>query len=172
MTSSVATSEKENGKVFRLPTIVPWLDNIALRDMQLHKQHSACVDAKGDVYQWGDGVFGSVVQGVAGPIPTLRGKVSVSGSCDLGNFPLTQYFSQNIVKLQLTESKVYALSSSGAVYVLAADALSQEILLSGPQSTGSWTNWLREGKKTIQYEELSPQQGLGWSERYCFPPQS
>jgi len=75
------------------------------------------------------------------------------------------------VKLQLTESKIYALSSSGAVYVLAADALSQEIPLSGPQSTGLWTNWLWEGGKTIQYEELSPQQGLGWSERYCFTPQ-
>lgn len=159
----------ENEKVFRLPTIVPWLDNIALRDMQLHKQHSACVDAKGDVYQWGHGVFGSAVQGVAGPIPTLRGKVGVSGGCDFGFFPLIQNLLQNIVKLQLTESKVYALSSSGTVYVLAADALSQEIPLNNPQSTESWTKWLWEGRKTIQYEELSPQQGLGWSERYFSP---
>lgn len=87
MTSGVATPESEKEKTIRFPTIASWLDDIALRDMQLHKQHSACVDAKGDVYQWGDGFFGSAVsQGAAKPIPTLRGKVSTCGCHDLEHF--------------------------------------------------------------------------------------
>ena len=56
-----------------------WLKDVALRDVALHEQHAACIDAKGDVYQWGDGYFGTVGSGNAStsgkPVLTLRGKV-------------------------------------------------------------------------------------------------
>jgi alpha-tubulin suppressor-like RCC1 family protein len=77
-TLAAAVSESEE-KGFRYPTIAKWLDNVALRVMQLHRRHAACVDARGDVYQWGDGFFGSAAfQGVKKPIPTLKGKVFTS----------------------------------------------------------------------------------------------
>ena len=37
---------------FRVPTSVPWLRDVALRDLALHERHGVCVDARGDVYQW------------------------------------------------------------------------------------------------------------------------
>lgn len=58
----------------RTPTFAAWLDNVALRDLALH-QHSACVDARGDVYQWGDGFFESRSDQTQKPKLTLRGKV-------------------------------------------------------------------------------------------------
>lgn len=73
--SSEGATEKEKDKDIRQPTIARWLDNVALRDMQLHRRHAACVDARGDVYQWGDGFFGPMLEGSAKPIPTLKGKV-------------------------------------------------------------------------------------------------
>lgn len=146
-TSRAVSGSEEKEKVIRSPTIAAWLDNVALRDMQLHRRHSACVDARGDVYQWGDGFLGSAaLQGAAKPIPTLTGK--------------------NIVKLQLTDYKVYALSASGKVYVLAADALNQEIPSGSSGAKGSWSSWLLGKSKNIQYQELTPQQELGWGERF------
>ena len=61
--------------VIRTPTNATWLDNIALRDLQLHEKHAACVDARGDVYQWGDGFFGKASSGTPSAKLTLRGKV-------------------------------------------------------------------------------------------------
>lgn len=59
------------------PTTVPWLEGVALRDVALHEGHAACVDARGDLYQWGDGFFGSdKKQQTYQPVLTLRGKVS------------------------------------------------------------------------------------------------
>jgi len=40
------------------PINVNWLKDIALRDLALHERHAACVDAKGDMYQWDDRFFG------------------------------------------------------------------------------------------------------------------
>ena len=62
------------------PTNVKWLENVALRDLVLHEHHAACVDSRGDVYQWGDGFFGSGSAPDAEarkPKATLVGKVGV-----------------------------------------------------------------------------------------------
>ncbi|KAF7972631.1 hypothetical protein HWV62_17284 [Athelia sp. TMB] len=61
----------------RTPASAAWLQNAALRDLALHERHAACVDARGDVYQWGDGFFGnspSSLDAQRSPILTLRGK--------------------------------------------------------------------------------------------------
>ena len=63
------------------PTNVKWLENVALRDLVLHEHHAACVDSRGDVYQWGDGFFGSGSASEAEarkPKATLIGKVGTS----------------------------------------------------------------------------------------------
>lgn len=59
---------------FQTPVNAKWLENMALRDIALHERHAACVDARGDVYQWGDGFFGSKSDAKI-PRITLRGKV-------------------------------------------------------------------------------------------------
>ena len=58
--------------LIRSPAVAKWLENVALRDLVLHETHAACVDVRGDVYQWGNGFFeGKSLQ----PVLTLRGKV-------------------------------------------------------------------------------------------------
>ena len=72
----------------RVPTDAAWFKNVALRDLVLHEQHAACVDARGDVYQWGDGFFGSTPgQSHARPELTLKGKVRVFISVNFGMGP-------------------------------------------------------------------------------------
>jgi hypothetical protein len=64
--------------LIRAPAVANWLDGVALRDLQLHETYGACVDAHGDVYQWGDGFYAGVIppggQGLP-PKITLKGKV-------------------------------------------------------------------------------------------------
>lgn len=49
---------------------------VALRDLAFHEKHAACVDAAGNLYQWGDGFFGDKEdQKVQEPVLTLIGKV-------------------------------------------------------------------------------------------------
>lgn len=55
------------------PTLLPWLDGVALRDLVLHETHAACVDARGDVYQWGSVLTQGNIS--TKPVRTLRGKV-------------------------------------------------------------------------------------------------
>jgi hypothetical protein len=55
----------------RTPTPAPWLADVALRDLALGTGHAACVDARGDVYQWGTGFASDVSE----PKVTLKGKV-------------------------------------------------------------------------------------------------
>ncbi len=64
----------------RTPAVAAWLEDVALRDLTLHQEHAACIDAKGDVYQWGDGFFGRTdsserPSSCGKPKLTLRGKV-------------------------------------------------------------------------------------------------
>jgi len=64
----------------RTPSVAAWFQNVALRDLALHENHAACVDARGDIYQWGDGFFGylsvpSDVNQDRRPTLTLQDKV-------------------------------------------------------------------------------------------------
>ncbi|KAE9406370.1 RCC1/BLIP-II [Gymnopus androsaceus JB14] len=87
------TSDTES---LRSPTTAPWLQNVVLRDLAFHEKYAAGVDARGDVYQWGEG---------AEPSITLKGK--------------------NIIQLACSGAKVYALSASGVIYALEADLTRQ-----------------------------------------------
>jgi hypothetical protein len=58
----------------RNPAGAEWLKDIALRDLTLQERHAACVDARGDVYQWGAGFSPSSTE----PTITLRNKVRIN----------------------------------------------------------------------------------------------
>lgn len=76
---------------------------------------------------------------------------------------------QNIIQLQLTNEKLYALSASGKVYVLATDVLQQELPVAAPTpSSDSWwgTGWFWGEDETVDFAELSPAAHLGWKESY------
>jgi alpha-tubulin suppressor-like RCC1 family protein len=62
-------------ETIRTPSVAKWLDGVALRDLVIHRQHAACVDARGDVYQWGSGFSGSDPGKQVKPTLTLRNKV-------------------------------------------------------------------------------------------------
>ncbi|KAG1826948.1 regulator of chromosome condensation 1/beta-lactamase-inhibitor protein II [Suillus subaureus] len=136
------------------PVNASWLKGVALRDLALHERHAACVDARGDVYQWGDGFFGSSATSESepqGPKLTLRG--------------------HNIIQLQLTESRIYALSASGKIYVIAANAEQQKApppkqLPAGTTSLwGPGWIWGAQGN-AIDFMEITPKQKLGWGEQF------
>ncbi|KAK7015016.1 mitochondrial protein fmp25 [Favolaschia claudopus] len=117
-----------------------WLNNVALRDLALHEQHAACVDAHGDVYQWGEGYKIPEADSDGKPTRTLSGK--------------------DIVKLQLTPNRVFALSKSGHVYVLDANASNQSV-----QTRSSWWNfWSRPS--SVDFVELTTHSTFGWGEKF------
>jgi len=69
------------GDPIRKPAIAGWLDGVALRDFGLLEKHAACIDARGDVYQWGAGFDGKSSNATVNfPKRTLRGKVCVTTS--------------------------------------------------------------------------------------------
>lgn len=139
----------QSDEPIRAPAVAGWLEGVALRDLALHERHGACVDARGDVYQWGDGFFGQEEPGNRMPHRTLRGK--------------------NIVNLQLTEAKLFALSASGKIYVLATDAKSQELRPGVPTpSSDSWwgTGWLWGEDETVDFVQIAPREPLGWGESF------
>ncbi|KAJ3773826.1 regulator of chromosome condensation 1/beta-lactamase-inhibitor protein II [Lentinula raphanica] len=125
----------------RSPTTAKWLDNVALRDLALHSQYAVCVDARGDVYQWGQGVD---------PSPILKG--------------------QNIVQIQPTDARIYALSRSGKIYALDAD-LSRHSS-SEPASTkrlnSPWwsTGWIWGEEVVGSFQEIIPRTQLSWGEKF------
>lgn len=133
------------------PTNVSWLENVALRDLALHERHAACVDARGDVYQWGDGFFSSVSTSepeARRPKPTLLGK--------------------DIVRVRVTDSKVYALSASGKIYVFAANEGLQKPKVPSEHRGSSWWgfDWLWRGRTDIDFVELFPREKLKWREHF------
>ncbi|KAG6376199.1 regulator of chromosome condensation 1/beta-lactamase-inhibitor protein II [Boletus reticuloceps] len=133
-------------ETFQTPVNAKWLENVALRDLALHEKHAACVDARGDVCQWGDG-FSCSKSDVKAPKITLRGK--------------------NIVKVQLTGSRVYALSATGRIYVFAANEEQQQLPKPRISSATSWdlSGWTGRERQAIDFVEIFPKERLNWGEK-------
>ncbi|KAH8107169.1 RCC1/BLIP-II [Cristinia sonorae] len=144
----VLTPDSAQNESIRGPTNVEWLQSVALRDLVLHNEHAACIDSKGDVYQWGDGFFGDVKSSTK-PLLTLREK--------------------NIVALQATPSRIFALSASGRIYVLAASLPKQELPVGTPtpSSTPWWgTGWIWGEEEEHDFAEITPSEKLSWNEKF------
>lgn len=141
--------DEQTPESIRTPAAAAWLENVALRDLALHERHAVCVDARGDVYQWGDG-FGSKPGSSSGkPALTLKGK--------------------NIVRVQATPSRVFALSASGRIYVLSSSATEQALPAGVPTPASSpwWgTGWLWGEEEYVDFAEILPSEKLGWNERF------
>ncbi|KAH9946265.1 RCC1/BLIP-II [Epithele typhae] len=129
----------------RVPTESEWFKNVALRDLALHEKHAACVDARGDVYEWGDGFFRDTTppSGVQ-PQLTLKGK--------------------NIKQLQLTRSRTFALSENGRIYVLASSQTDQA--LPAGSSESSWLSTLWGESQHVDFAEIAPSEKLKRGERF------
>ncbi|KAG6872807.1 hypothetical protein C0995_006406 [Termitomyces sp. Mi166 len=141
------TLTMEETDVIKTPSVAEWLDGVALRDLAIHKDSAACVDSRGDVYQWGKGFICRDVQQKK-PILTLREK--------------------NITKLKLTEGKLYALSASGKVYALSTDSAKQTLRPGTPTpSSDSWwgTGWFWGEDETVDFVEITPTEHLSWGEK-------
>lgn len=68
------------------------------------------------------------------------------------------------MKVELTQNRVFALSSSGKIYVLSADAKSQKI--DPPRTDSSWLASLwTSGAQTVDYNELTADQKFGRGEK-------
>ncbi len=77
----IISPDASDAAQIRTPVVVSFLQDVALRDLAAHATHAACVDGRGDVYQWGDGFFGQQSEqsafgnGGRKPVVTLQGKV-------------------------------------------------------------------------------------------------
>ncbi|KAH7340338.1 regulator of chromosome condensation 1/beta-lactamase-inhibitor protein II [Rhizoctonia solani] len=123
---------------------LPWT-GVALRDLAFHEKHAACVDAAGDVYQWGDAYYGEGKSGT-GPQRTLSGK--------------------NISQVALSATRVFALSEkTGKVYVLAQAGGNRS---KGDATIGSWWSlggWLGDNS-SADYVELKVDGKLKRGEKF------
>ncbi|KAI0646886.1 RCC1/BLIP-II [Trametes meyenii] len=144
------TLDGELPESVRLPSSSEWFNNVALRDLAIHEQHAACVDARGDVYQWGDGFSGnSSGSSHAKPRLTLRGK--------------------NITQLQVTRSRVFALSASGRIYVMSSRQADQALAAGTPTpaSTPWWgTGWLWGEEEEVDFVEVTSNEKLKRGEKF------
>jgi alpha-tubulin suppressor-like RCC1 family protein len=79
----IISPDTSDAAQIRTPAVASFLQDVALRDLAVHATHAACVDGRGDVYQWGDGFLGrqqSEQNSASGgdgrkPVLTLQGKV-------------------------------------------------------------------------------------------------
>ncbi|KDN49438.1 hypothetical protein RSAG8_02140, partial [Rhizoctonia solani AG-8 WAC10335] len=114
----------------RTPEEVLSWTGVALRDLAFHEKHAACVDAAGDVYQWGDAYYGERDAG-GGPQRALSGK--------------------NISQVALSATRVFALSEkAGKVYVLSQAAEKQR--KADHATSSSWSlGSLLGGNSSVDY---------------------
>ncbi|KAF8921438.1 regulator of chromosome condensation 1/beta-lactamase-inhibitor protein II [Mucidula mucida] len=139
--SSTLLLDEAHSEAIRTPCVAKWLEGVALRDLAIHKDHAACIDAKGDVYQWGSGHFGSS-ESHNRPHLTLRNK--------------------NIIQVQLTQSRLFALSASGRIYCLEVDASKQKLQPGAPTpSSYPWwsTGWFWGEDENVDFVEIKVQHG-------------
>jgi hypothetical protein len=76
---------------------------------------------------------------------------------------------QDIALVQLSTSKVFALSTTGKVYVLSSDSAKQKLASGRPTTANSswWgLNWLWGAEQTVDFAEVKPNVPLSWGERY------
>lgn len=106
------SSDVEVIEYVRTPAVADWLNGVALRDLSMHERHAACIDASGDVYQWGDGFFSfSGSASTSGkPVSTLRGKVCFNTDSYSTLFQYTRFCrTSSACRPRLAESLLYRL---------------------------------------------------------------
>lgn len=151
------------------PRSIPYFDGIALRDLSMEERHGAAVDANGDVLQWGLGFFDESLEFVNKqenlddvPLGRRREKEKANELTPRGSLgaealaPVKTLVGKNIIKLATSDTKIYALSQNGNVYVFSTVQARQ-----WPGKKASWSlNPLSLfgifAQGTIDYEEMRP----------------
>ncbi|KIP09277.1 hypothetical protein PHLGIDRAFT_23026 [Phlebiopsis gigantea 11061_1 CR5-6] len=143
--------DAEATESIRTPAVADWLRDVALRDLSIHDRHAACIDANGDVYQWGEGFFGAA------------GSASTSGK------PVLTLRAKNIARVQTTPDRVFCLSTSGHIYALSSRQADQQLAPGQPTpaSTPWWgTGWLWGEEENVDFAQIAPSEKLGRGERF------
>ncbi|PWN40879.1 RCC1/BLIP-II [Ceraceosorus guamensis] len=118
----------------KTPRPISYFEGMALRSIALMEKHGVCVDAAGDVYQWGLGFFDSssrdVLKGVVGALDEVplarrrekeRANELVPRSKETrARAPIKTLQGKDIIKVTANDEKVFALSRRGEVYVFSA----------------------------------------------------
>ena len=75
---------------------------------------------------------------------------------------------QNIVRIQTTPDRVFALSTSGHIYALPSTQAKQELAAGQPtpSSTPWWgTGWFWGEEESVDFAQLSANEKLGYGEK-------
>ncbi|SPO22154.1 related to FMP25 - mitochondrial inner membrane protein involved in assembly of cytochrome bc1 complex [Ustilago trichophora] len=169
---NVVAPDAPSVTLIRSPRSIPFFDGVALRDINLQEKHGVAVDANGDVYQWGLGFFDPSVREMTAiedvPLGRRREKTGANLNAPLGNTaslvlnPVKTLTGKNIIKVEATEEKIYALSKDGHVYVFSA----VQQLQSKPKYPGWSPNPLKLfnafASPTIDHEVLHPAPSAHW----------
>lgn len=151
------------------PRSIPYFDGVALRDLSMEERHGVAVDANGDVLQWGLGFFDASLENINKgenlddvPLGRRREKEKANELTPRGSqgaqamAPVHTLMGKDIVKVATSDTKVYALSKRGNVYVFSSVQARQ---WPGKKASWSWNPLRLFGafaKPTIDHEELRP----------------
>ncbi|PWN21427.1 RCC1/BLIP-II [Microstroma glucosiphilum] len=130
----------------KTPRSIPFFAGMALRDVVLEEKHAVAVDAHGDVLQWGLGFFDATSRALTenieeAPLGRRREKERANELFPKGSEavrprdPVKTLVGKDIIKVAANDTKVFALSRKGDLYVFSASHQAQK-----PRSAkGSWS---------------------------------
>ncbi|KAE8229675.1 hypothetical protein CF326_g5346 [Tilletia indica] len=171
---AVVAPDQPSVALVRSPRSIPFFDGVSLRDLVLAERHGVAVDAQGDVLQWGAGFFDArsrsqeTDQTAIEDIPytsrasRFRAK-AVPGREEAGPMlPVRTLVGKDIVKVQATDTKVFALGRNGDVWIISA--IQEEQQKPRNRSTLSWLpSVLLGGGTSIDAEKFGLKKGApGW----------
>lgn len=150
----------------KTPRSIPYFDGMALRDLSLEERHGVAVDANGDVLQWGLGFFDATLETRIQenlddvPLGRRREKEKANELTPRGSLgaqplaPVKTLVGKDIIKLATSDTKIYALSKKGKVYVFSAVQARQWPGKSPGWSLNPLSLFGFLGKSNIDHEEL------------------
>ncbi|ETS63172.1 hypothetical protein PaG_02952 [Moesziomyces aphidis] len=169
---NVVAPDAPSVTLIRSPRSIPFFDGVALRDINLQEKHGVAVDANGDVYQWGLGFFDPSVREVTAvedvPLGRRREKAAANLKAPLANTaslvlnPVKTLTGKNIIKVEATEEKIYALSKDGHIYVFSAVQQQQAKPKYPGWSKNPFTLFNAFASSTIDHEVLHPAPSAHW----------
>lgn len=117
----------------KTPRSIPYFDGMALRDLAMEERYGVAVDAVGDVLQWGLGFFDASLENINReenlddvPLARRREKEKANELTPRGSLgavplpPVKTLVGKDIVKVTTSDSKIYALSRHGKVYIFSS----------------------------------------------------
>ncbi|KAJ9101922.1 hypothetical protein QFC19_005003 [Naganishia cerealis] len=116
-----------------------------LRDLVLAEKYGAAVDGKGDLWFWGNGYWENGITNTPGDGQSQNVQSGLSGDATKAQRSLK---GKNIASLAVTSNKIYALSSSGDIYAVAANRTLQQSEPSerARETSSSWWDVLGLGR--------------------------